>query len=126
MLQESTAAHSARLRWATDDNADGSAVFATFPIANENGFRSTCLAMFSMADNTTQTAKEHIEISSYVHNVFDMFFHNVIPSIVYSCINSQSIGIKLKKPLISCLSHRFQLTVRETIWDVIDAVERVH
>lgn len=101
-------------------------VFATFPSQNAHGFEVVCLALSPMEDETRQTADEHISFLSYVLGNFGKSFENVIALVGDNCATNQSIGTKLKKPLIGCVSHRFQLSVREVIAEDEDAVKCVH
>lgn len=101
-------------------------VFSTYLVENKDSFGMACVAPSPMENETIQTADEHNNFLSYVLSNFAMSFKNVMALIGDNCSTIQSIATYFREPLIGFFSHRFQLFVREVIYETEDAVKQVH
>lgn len=65
-------------------------------------------------------------IFSVVSGVFKKSFQNVRALIVKNCSTNQAISTKLKKALLGCACHNFQMSLREIISEEKGVAEMVH
>lgn len=85
-----------------------------------------CVTMSLIGDETTQTADQHINLLSYFLTFLDKSFEKVTALFGDDCSTNKSVASNLKKLLIRCSSHHFQLKVREFTWNKDDAKGRAH
>lgn len=101
-------------------------VLVFFLVSDAHGFELICFALSPIEDATTQNGGEHIAFITYVQKIFGKSFENVTALTRDSSAPNQSFAVNLKKRPISCVSHCFQLFVRESISSEADAVHKVH
>lgn len=74
----------------------------------------------------TQSGDEHITFLKFMLGVCEKWFFNFTALIGADYSANRSIATELNKPLLGCISHSFQLAIREVIEQRTNVVPRVH
>ena len=96
---------------------------ASFP--KDQGHEIALLAFSPLLDETTLGANQHIELLNETFQLYGKSPDNVA-LIADNCEVNKSIAEKMKKPMIACASHRFQLAVNDYIADVMPIIVKLH
>ena len=99
-------------------------IMASFP--KDQGHEIALLAFSPLLDETTLGANQHIELLNETLQLYGKSTDNVEALIADNCEVNKSTAEKMKKPMIGCASHRFQLSVNDNIADVMPIIVKVH
>lgn len=98
-------------------------IFASFLTVNAQRLCTMSLALYSLEDETTQDADEHISSMEFVLGMFSKCFVALFGN---NCSTNRAIFKKIKLPLTGCSGHCFQSASNEVVLESTDVVEDVH
>ena len=91
------------------------AIYATYPTQNANGFETKLLTLSHLNDKSTLDANEHIEFITYILHVYGKDMSNVCAIIADNISVNESVQTKLNISLVGCASHRLNLAVKNLL-----------
>lgn len=98
------------------------AIFATFPQRPGPGFRRFLLAFSPMGDETRLDAAEHKTLLDFVLSVFGKTCANVVCISGDNCSTNKSFASLVGCRFQGCVSHRFNLAVKDFLSEHTDTV----
>ena len=102
------------------------AVFASFHASNDDGYDARLLTLSPMGDECSLNAQEHYEFLTFVLNLYQKSWANVVCLVGDNMNTNKSIANILGRPLIGCASHRLNLAVKDVLNEEEELLQKIH